>query len=72
MLTTRNIDGWRGYINNSCSSIANDDERVRHMITKALERVVKEGKKKQTWRCFVHKPLGRPLSPVLVTAMRIK
>jgi len=42
------------------------------MVTRALERVVDEGAAGQTWRSFVHRPLGRPLSPVLVTATRIK
>ncbi len=49
-----------------------DGGHIRRIVTNALERVVKEGEAKQTWRAFVHQPLGRPLSPVLVTAMRIK
>ncbi|KAL3756165.1 hypothetical protein ACHAWU_007116 [Discostella pseudostelligera] len=49
-----------------------DKERVRCMVARALERVVAGGAKNQTWRAFVHKPLGRRLSPVLITAMRIK
>eukprot|EP00584_Thalassiosira_punctigera_P025171 CAMPEP_0172569494 /NCGR_PEP_ID=MMETSP1067-20121228/123721_1 /TAXON_ID=265564 ORGANISM="Thalassiosira punctigera, Strain Tpunct2005C2" /NCGR_SAMPLE_ID=MMETSP1067 /ASSEMBLY_ACC=CAM_ASM_000444 /LENGTH=461 /DNA_ID=CAMNT_0013361327 /DNA_START=101 /DNA_END=1486 /DNA_ORIENTATION=- len=74
MLTTRDAGGWRGYV----QGIPDDDEdgrrgdRVRALVTKALERVVAQGARGQTWRTFVHKPLGRPLSPVLVTAMRIK
>lgn len=50
----------------------NDGGHIRRIVTSALERVAKEGETKQTWRAFVHQPLGRPLSPVLVTAMRIK
>ncbi len=46
--------------------------RVRTMVTRALEQVVYEGVEGQTWRAFVHRPLGRPLSPVLVMATRIK
>jgi hypothetical protein len=81
MLTTRNEGGWRGYAN----SIPDDDgmgggdgrsgsssTKVRTMVTMALEQVVSKGAVGQTWRAFVHRPLGRPLSPVLVTATRIK
>lgn len=71
MLSTRDVGGWRGYVD----AIPNyDDESViREMVSRAMERVVADGSKKnKTWRVFVHKPLGRPLSPVLVTAMRIK
>ena len=71
MLTTRGQDGWRGYLE-SIPNYNDDNGRVRMLVTHALERVVAEGMKKQTWRSFSHKPLGRPLSPVLVTVMRIK
>jgi len=75
MLTTRNAGGWREYAESIPDCNDDDDEgggRVRALVTRALERVVEEGEKKQTWRVFVHKSLGRALSPVLVTAMRIK
>mmetsp|Transcript_23641 Transcript_23641/g.39023 ORF Transcript_23641/g.39023 Transcript_23641/m.39023 type:complete len:455 (+) Transcript_23641:46-1410(+) len=70
MLTTRDVGGWRGYVD----SIPDYDDggSIRGTVSRALERVAAEGSKKQTWRVFLHKPLGRPLSPVLVTAMRIK
>ena len=71
MLTTRDPGGWRGYAAN-IPDYDHDGGRIRMLVTQALDRVVAEGAKKQTWRAFVHKPLGRPLSPVLVTAMRIK
>lgn len=71
MLTTRDPGGWRGYAG-SIPDYDDDGGRVRRLVTDALERVTEEGIKKQTWRAFVHKPLGRPLSPVLATAMRIK
>jgi len=71
MLTTRDQAGWRGYLEN-IPNYNDDNGSVRMLVTHALERVVAEGMKKQTWRSFSHKPLGRPLSPVLVTAMRIK
>ena len=86
--STREVGGWRGYAesipdyddddnnNNIITDDDDDDEhkggRVRRMVTQALERVVAEGTKDQTWRAFVHRPLGRRLSPVLVTAMKIK
>ena len=66
MLTTRNEGGWEGYVD----EIEND--RIRELVRLALVKIIDEGEKKQTWRAFVHEPLGRPLSPVLVTAMRIK
>lgn len=71
MLTTRDVGGWRGYVD-GIPDYDDDGGRVRKIVSRALERVVAEGSRKQTWRVFVHKPLGRPLSPVLVTAMRIK
>jgi hypothetical protein len=71
MLTTRDSGGWRGYID-AIPDYSDDGGYVREMVSRAVERIVTEGSKKQTWRVFVHKPLGRPLSPVLVTAMRIK
>lgn len=71
MLTTRDVGGWRGYVD-CIPNYDNDGGSVREIVSRALERVAEEGSKKQTWRVFVHKPLGRPLSPVLVTATRIK
>ena len=45
---------------------------VRESVRVALERVISEGDLKQTWRVFDHRPMGRPMSPILFTAMRIK
>eukprot|EP00557_Chaetoceros_sp_GSL56_P009382 CAMPEP_0176488280 /NCGR_PEP_ID=MMETSP0200_2-20121128/6619_1 /TAXON_ID=947934 /ORGANISM="Chaetoceros sp., Strain GSL56" /LENGTH=436 /DNA_ID=CAMNT_0017885241 /DNA_START=177 /DNA_END=1487 /DNA_ORIENTATION=- len=45
---------------------------IRYTVQLALERVHSMGFQKQTWRVFEHKPLGRPLSPILFTGMRIK
>jgi Putative rRNA methylase. len=45
---------------------------IRDAVKLALERVHSTGFQKQTWRVFEHKPLGRPLSPILFTGMRIK
>jgi hypothetical protein len=85
MITTRDEGGWRGYadgIPDDDDGLVDGggggeeegarEGRVRTMVTRALERVVDEGAAGQTWRAFVHRPLGRPLSPVLVTATRIK
>jgi len=74
MLTTRDEGGWRGYLDAIPNYYDGDGDggSVRMLVTRAIERVVAKGEKKQTWRAFVHKPLGRPLSPVLATAMRIK
>ncbi|KAL3799138.1 hypothetical protein HJC23_002266 [Cyclotella cryptica] len=85
MLTTRDEGGWRGYLRGIPDySLQNDDDpyekaatpnragRVRDVVTRSIERVVSNGPPKQTWRVFVHKPLGRPQSPILMTAHRIK
>lgn len=73
MLTTRDKAGWQGYVD----AIPPDADgsgatTVRDAVRTSLERVVKMGAPKQTWRAYEHKPLGRPLSPILITAMRIK
>jgi hypothetical protein len=80
MLTTRSTEGgWQKYVNDipNYDDIDDNNGRVRSMVTQAVERVVSEsssGNDNTTtaWRVFVHKPLGRPTSPVLVTATRIK
>ena len=72
MLTTRDEGGWRGYVSRIPDDVDDDRTRVRKLVTEALERVVSEGTKGQTWRAFVHRPLGRALSPQLVTATKIK
>jgi len=48
---------------------------VRELVKIALERVANahgNAQTKQTWRVFDHRSLGRPMSPILFTAMRIK
>ena len=72
-LTTRDKAGWQGYVD----AIPPDADgsgatTVRDSVRTSLERVVQNGDPKQTWRAYEHKPLGRPLSPILITAMRIK
>jgi hypothetical protein len=80
MLTTRDEGGWRGYLESipeySCNNDGTCEEttgsRIKELVSESIERVAQDGSPKQTWRAFVHKPLGRPLSPILVTAHRIK
>lgn len=79
MLTTRTEGGWRKYVNDIPKYDDDENGRVRLMVKQALERVVTKsggggggGDDTTAWRVFVHKPLGRPTSPVLVTATRIK
>jgi hypothetical protein len=76
MLTTRDEGGWRGYLecipDYSFDEDGSNDDRIRDVVSRSIQRVAKDGSPKQTWRAFVHKPLGRPMSPILVTAHRIK
>lgn len=77
MLTTRDEGGWREYLKNIPDYSIDADgpsngSSIRDIVSNAIERVAVDGSQKQTWRVFVHKPLGRPLSPVLCTAHRIK
>eukprot|EP00566_Odontella_aurita_P014074 CAMPEP_0113560680 /NCGR_PEP_ID=MMETSP0015_2-20120614/19564_1 /TAXON_ID=2838 /ORGANISM="Odontella" /LENGTH=453 /DNA_ID=CAMNT_0000462409 /DNA_START=85 /DNA_END=1446 /DNA_ORIENTATION=+ /assembly_acc=CAM_ASM_000160 len=71
MLTSRDPGGWRGYVEKIPVDTTGSTS-VRDLVQSSLERVVSEGDANQTWRVFEHKPLGRPLSPILVAAMRIK
>jgi len=50
----------------------NNMMEARDIVQHALERVIYNGDSFQTWRVFDHRPLGRPISPILVTATRIK
>ena len=65
MLTTRQPGGWEEGVNSLPDSI-------REVVRESMQKVKDNGDKKQTWRVFDHRPLGRPMSPILVTAMRIK
>jgi len=49
-----------------------DQDSIRQAVKMGLERIKEQGCEKQTWRVFDHRPLGRPMSPILFTAMRIK
>jgi hypothetical protein len=69
LLTSKSID-WRDHLQNQTKLELSDG--IRQLVIDSLERIEQEGDKRQTWRAFEHRPLGRPLSPILLTAMRIK
>eukprot|EP00978_Attheya_sp_CCMP212_P002581 scaffold5259_cov58-Attheya_sp.AAC.3 len=69
LLTSKSID-WRDHLQNQTKLELSDG--IRQLVLDSLERIEQEGDKRQTWRAFEHRPLGRPLSPILLTAMRIK
>ncbi len=54
------------------STVEQGADSIRETVRLALERVKADGFEKQTWRVFDHRPLGRPLSPIMYSAMRIK
>ena len=65
MFTSREEGGWQRIVDSSSEDIRDD-------IMNAVQQVHEMGDPGQTWRVFDHRPLGRPLSPILVTAIRIK
>lgn len=67
MFTTQDEGGWEEYIQQNHS-----EEKYYDTLTQTLEKVYDNGPPLQTWRVMDHRPLGRPLSPILITAMRIK
>lgn len=68
--------GWEAFIDDYQEYKGKvDDEEYAVMkseVKESIRMVWMEGAPKQTWRVFEHKPMGRPFSPILVTAMRIK
>lgn len=84
MLTTNEPGGWESYIDNTviASGAFYDVEnttdieaycvQAKECTKDAVRLVHQEGSVQQTWRVFEHSPLGRPLSPVLITAYRVK
>ena len=67
MFTTQDEGGWEKYIQQN-----HFEEAYYNTLTQSLEKVYDNGPPQQTWRVMDHRPLGRPLSPILITAMRIK
>ena len=54
------------------SNFESDAYSVRDLVTATLHKIQNEGANKQTWRVMEHKMIGRALSPILLTATRIK
>jgi len=77
LLSSKTVDWRRDYVDvlGPDPDSSNADEgvfSVRDTVRTALERIVAEGPRKQTWRVLENKMLGRSLSPILLTATRIK
>mmetsp|Transcript_5051 Transcript_5051/g.7304 ORF Transcript_5051/g.7304 Transcript_5051/m.7304 type:complete len:503 (+) Transcript_5051:75-1583(+) len=47
-------------------------KKIKEVVTEAMARIVDEGGQDQAWRVMDHKMMGRPFSPILLTAIRIK
>jgi hypothetical protein len=72
LLSSTSID-WRAYVEDLGPDPDNPKEySVRDTVQTALERIVSNGPRKQTWRVMENKLLGRTLSPILLTATRIQ
>jgi hypothetical protein len=72
LLSSTSID-WRAYVEDLGPDPANPNEfSVRDAVQTALERMVTNEPRKQTWRVMENKLLGRALSPILLTATRIQ
>lgn len=88
MFSAKNKDEWKHFIEKipddqslsnqstaACMKTEGGDDlvySVRERVRNSLERVHSAGDLGQTWRVSEHKSLGRPSSPILVTAIRIK
>ena len=75
LLTSKRVN-LQDYVDNLGPDPSGDDDdisySVRDAVRIALDRIVAEGPRQQTWRVMENKMLGRPLSPALLTATRIK
>jgi hypothetical protein len=78
LLSSKSVNWRRDYVEELGPDIDSHDGEedecysVRDTVRAALERIVHEGPPKQTWRVMENKMLGRALSPILLTATRIK
>ena len=76
LLSSKSVDWRRDYVDelgpDPESRSGEDEYVVQETVRAALERIVAEGPRKQTWRVLENKMLGRALSPILLTATRIK
>uniref|UniRef100_A0A7S1D9N7 rRNA methylase n=1 Tax=Cyclophora tenuis TaxID=216820 RepID=A0A7S1D9N7_CYCTE len=71
LLTSRLMD-WEDYVNKLGPDPEGPGFTVRNCVRKALNRIKDGGADEQTWRVMEHKTMGRPLSPILLTATRVK
>lgn len=76
LLSSKSTDWRRDYLDelgpDPDTTDGENEYSVRDAVRAALERIVDEGPPKQTWRVLENKMLGRSLSPILLTATRIK
>lgn len=70
LLSSKEHD-WRQFVA-QLEPDSSGEYSVRDAVQAAVNTIVNCGDTKQTWRVFQHKVLGRPLSPILLTATRIK
>ena len=76
MFSSKN-SSWEDYLRSGGES-STSSSRVRLTVEEmshlrdALQRTHDEGGTAQVWRVFEHNSLGRPLSPVLITATKIR
>ena len=70
LLSSKEHD-WRHFVS-ELEPDASGQYSVRDAVQAAVNTIVHRGDTKQTWRVFQHKVVGRPLSPILLTATRIK
>jgi Putative rRNA methylase len=70
LLSSKEHD-WRQFVA-ELEPDSSGEYSVRDAVQAAVNTIVHRGDTKQTWRVFQHKVLGRPLSPILLTATRIK
>lgn len=82
LLSSKEMD-WRDFVahlgpdpNNNNDPPPHHQEcyLVRDAVQAAMDRIVeaRRGTQQQNWRVFQHQLMGRPLSPILLTATRIK
>lgn len=71
LLTSKEVD-WEAYLDELGPDPDGSQFSVRDTVKEALHRVKADGAPKQTWRVMQHRTMGRPLSPILLTATRIK
>jgi Putative rRNA methylase len=81
IISSRQIN-WRDYLSmlgpdpseypSNIEQMTTTTFSVQTTVCDALTRVIERGNPNQTWRTMEHRMLGRPFSPILVTATRVK